>query len=299
MVVPECAATEEQWAASTITALGFDEQSATHALEVCDFSFSNALVFLLYGQDKERWKYHGINGFRRLTNRRVYYVDQKKAAADSVRAEYEARAQADLQVQVRAIDLGQYAGKTTAACFWLSLAAGLSRTDWHLYAQALPGLENVAELHREVHALPVEELDLRTFDGNIRDSPLGLLAERLRRYMCAGSSAVLLRRDMIDKLFPAFGAIDAHSHRRQLSHYKDWVAKLAMKEYADELVAVAVAFELRIRIVCVPFTPRGTTRPWAITTYESPDCALPPDQRILLGNNDAHYMWLSEGAALS
>ena len=43
--------------------------------------------------------------------------------------------------------------------------------------------------------------------------------------------------------------------------YNNWVQKLATKEYADELVILACAVELRVKLACVPFTPfRGAPR---------------------------------------
>ena len=117
------------------------------------------------------------------------------------------------------VDVGQYAADTTAACFWLCLAAGLSRSDWQVDAQALPGLSDIADLLNDVRAMPLRALD-RGSGQEIRKSSLGLLAARLRFYMCGGPHAVLLRQDMVDKLFPAFAGIEEGSDARQLHHYK-------------------------------------------------------------------------------
>ncbi len=48
--------------------------------------------------------------------------------------------------------------------------------------------------------------------------------------------------------------------------YKQWVAKLASTEFADELVLLAVAFELRVRIACIPYTCPGQLD-WSISSY--------------------------------
>ena len=64
-------------------------------------------------------------------------------------------------------------------------------------------------------------------------------------------------------------------------------------EFADELILVAVAIELKVRIVCVPFTPAEAARPWIITEYQDATSVIPDDRTIYLGNNDVHYMWLS------
>ena len=120
-------------------------------------------------------------------------------------------------------------------------------------------------------------------DGSatIARTPLGLFAEKLRKYMCDGPNAVLVRRDMLETLFPAFAALDPRSARRGMQHYKEWVQRLADREFADELVILAVTLQLRIRIVCVPYTRPGAAKPWAISTYAAP--TSPPETEICLG----------------
>ena len=48
----------------------------------------------------------------------------------SVREQYISRAAVDLGLRVDVIDFSQYAGRTTNACFWLCLAAGLASSSW-------------------------------------------------------------------------------------------------------------------------------------------------------------------------
>jgi hypothetical protein len=109
--------------------------------------------------------------------------------------------------------------------------------------------------------------------------------------MCDGPNAVLVRRDMMQRISPAFAALDSRSARRGLQHYKEWVQRLADREFADELVILAVTLELNVRIVCVPYTLPGAARPWAISNYAPPTAPL--GNEIVLGNNDIHYMWLA------
>jgi len=61
------------------------------------------------------------------------------------------------------------------------------------------------------------------------------------------------------------------------------VVRLGQNEYADELVIVAVALELNIRIVCVPFTPQEASQPWAVSTYRNTDAIAENDCTVLLG----------------
>jgi hypothetical protein len=75
--------------------------------------------------------------------------------------------------------------------------------------------------------------------------------------------------------------------------YKKWVDRLATDEFADELILVAVAIEMKIRIVCVPFTPATATRQWVIATYQDAASVIPDDRNIYVGNNDVHYVWLT------
>ena len=187
------------------------------------------------------------------------------------------------------VDFGQYAGETTNACFWLCLAAGLCHSNWRLDAQVLPGLADSGHLLEEVGTLPLAFYDR---SEGVSTSALGMFAERIRKYMCAGPDAVLLRRDMLDRLFPAFAAIGKHSEMRQLHHYRQWVGRLADREFADELIILAVTLEFNIRIVCIPYTRPGAPRPWAISTYAPPNA--PPGNVIVLGNNDVHYMFLKD-----
>ena len=77
--------------------------------------------------------------------------------------------------------------------------------------------------------------------------------------------------------------------------YKRWVGKLNTKEYADELVVRAVALELPVRLVVIPFTPQSSDRPWVITSYEAPGMGLDGTSTVYFGNNDVHYVYLSRG----
>ena len=75
--------------------------------------------------------------------------------------------------------------------------------------------------------------------------------------------------------------------------YKKWIQRVRVNEYADELIVAAVAAELGVRIICVPYTSRDAATPWAISTYCSPDTNANECGTLYLGNNDVHYMLLS------
>ena len=114
---------------------------------------------------------------------------------------------------------------------WLCLAAGLSKSDWQVDAQALPSLSDIADVLNEVRTTSLHGLGQGS-DNNIRESPLGLLAAKLRFYMCGGPNAVLLRQDMVENICPAFAGIEEDRGIRELHHYKHWVSHLARREYA-------------------------------------------------------------------
>ena len=82
---------------------------------------------------------------------------------------------------------------------------------------------------------------------------------------------------------------------RTLHSYEQWVNKLADEEFADELVVLATSLELGVRIVCVPYTPKGAT-PWKISHYPPQDRPGMSDVVVHLGNDDVHYVWLAPTA---
>ena len=201
------------------------------------------------------------------------------------------RALQDLSLQVETFDFNECAGDTTGACFWLCLAAGLTdlKDDiGRLSEKALPAKaaflqqatsQSLTALH---NAAPVA----------IRASPLERFAAALRAKFCEGPNAVLLQPAVKAALFPAFASLSSQSQPRTLIHYKAWVEKLGKTEYADELILAAVARELKLRIVVVPWTPKDAAAPWVISSYPDVDEGDPQLPTIYVGNNDVHYVWL-------
>ena len=126
--------------------------------------------------------------------------------------------------------------------------------------------------------------------------------------------ALLSKTTLWDCSLPPFAIISAHEMMRccsawtcspgfiqllrvwskvtPIALYKAWVERLSQREFADELVIVAVARELNVRLICVPHTPQQAPQPWAISTYYNTEVSTQNDCIILLANNDVHYMWL-------
>ena len=129
---------------------------------------------------------------------------------------------------------------------------------------------------------------------NPRHTDLGVCAEALRSYFCSGADAAMTRPDLMDRVYPAFAGLDVRGPARTYDLYKRWVRKLAVAEFADELVVMAVALELRIRICCIPHTPASALSPWAPSTYGAPPLPGSAGDTIYVGNNDVHYVFLSQ-----
>ena len=102
-----------------------------------------------------------------------------------------------------------------------------------------------------------------------------------------------MRLDMKDRVYHAFAGLQEDGAHQTLGMCKQWVERLATRDFADELVLLAMAFELKIRIVCVPSTPPEATTPWVISTYQDNGGHVPEDRNVYFGNNDVHYMRLS------
>ena len=272
---------EEGWAQSVMLDLGFSETTITSALERFDFDFSLALTFLLYG-DQERRKLE--KHVKRHTSKQI--MPAISMSVGEKKAQYAARAARDLQLSVQVVDLGQHAGDTANACFWLCLAVGLTRSGWVPSSYLWRRLSSFDAA--KTSAVPTEGMP-------VRDSHVGKLAVQLRHHMCLGDDAAMLQPRVRDKIYQAFAALGARGPRRTLALYKHWVAKLATHEFADELVVLATACELRVRITCVPYTRPGQAD-WRISRYAPVGCDIPVDQTVLLGNDDVHYMWLNTPA---
>ena len=274
--------------------LGFADDVVKAMLEACEFSAPAALKTLLLGRDLERARHVRDSCFQRQAALKTLGAASVSRLCDmSVREQYETRSQEDLQFHADIVDLGQHAGGTTGACFWLSLAAGLSRTGWTIPIQSDAFADVSPTLLRRVSEMSVTDMNVGCRSRALDSSPVGELAVRLRHSFCAGPSALLLQPRVLQTVFPAFALIAHRADRASMSSYKKWVGRLACTEYADELVVHVVARELGITIRVVPYTPRTAVAPWRISEYTSPLPVEGQRQCVTLGNNDVHYVWLS------
>ena len=227
-----------------------------------------------------------------MNHRTIAPTHTKPLFGDSISSQYELRRYESFGTSVSVLDYGQFAGKTSAACFWLCLAAGLAAINADVLGQALPAEHTARTLLQQLRDEGVDPPVASATARATRDSVLGKLAESLRRHFCLGSTAVLMRADVKNRIYQAFALLGRHRARRTEELYAHWVQKLASTEFADELVVLAVAVELSIRIVIIPYTPEDALAPWAIPTYGSTGAAPDAGRTIYLGNNDIHYVYL-------
>ena len=94
---------------------------------------------------------------------------------------------------------------------------------------------------------------------------------------------MLLRMDMLTRIYAAFACLEEGGPQRTIALCKAWVERLGQNEYADELVILAVAMELNVRIVCVPHTPQEAPQPWAVSTYSNTEVITQNDCTIRFG----------------
>jgi hypothetical protein len=167
-----------------------------------------------------------------------------------------------------------------------------------LESVAVPELNTLAH---QVYLLQPESLMAlqRNRPLNGRD-PLGLCAHQLRQlvvgtdgFMSHGANAMLY---MVSFAAHQVGGNNGAASSAQ--HYHAWLKKVALHEFADELVLSATAKFLDIVITVVPATPSNAAAQWRI-------CEMPCHERqvelgyaadhpkITLGNNDVHYVMLS------
>ena len=291
LAVVQASAAAEETARQTMVDMGFDSADITTALERTDFAFGSALLLLLNGLDEQRRKTdtaRQTERFRRHVRKKVVTLAAKTLVGDSVFSQYTQRMSNSFQLAVMVWDLGEYAGTTSGACFWLSLAAGLAQCNGDVLGQALPAEHEARALLTQLRSQTLAHC----VAAGVRCSALGLLAQALRQHFCYGPTCVLLRADIKATIYAAFASLAMNGPRRTVQLYEQWVSKLAFKEFADELVVLAVALELSIRIVVVPYTPASALAPWLIPTYGPIEASQDASRTIHLGNNDVHYVYL-------
>ena len=184
-------------------------------------------------------------------------------------------------------DLGVRAGPRTNACLWLSVIDAWSRvSDNAAHVAHDTVLADVVNSLPEVAGMEHAQL---IWSGRRSDDAVGLLADRLRQHFCAPPRGVMYQPEMVQLLLPAFAALDTRRGSvATIASFKQWLNGIATREFADELVLLAIALHLRIWIVALPANAK-----WAVTEYPHYDkrreLNIRENRRIMLGNDDLHY----------
>jgi hypothetical protein len=187
-------------------------------------------------------------------------------------------------------DFGTAAHNSINACFWLSVVEGLSRCQ-ERYASEDNGILALYSDLEGLTQVPLQAMakEARPVAG---DDLLGKLARRLRNLVC-GEGGYMLQKNNIHKYAPAFAYLQQECKcSASFADYIHWVRRVAESEYADELVLSATAEMLQLELVVVPYTPDGSDSQWSVWNSQSLLHSGRDAPRILLGNDDVHYVLL-------
>jgi len=294
-----------------MTDMGFPEKDIIATLEQVDFDFTEALRLLLSGIQGDAVDGHWKNNIRtqqltaRMKRRTVKIVknipsEVLKLPRGVAELQYADRAAYDLgRADLAAYDLGWEGEQgTTNACFWLCLAAAWSHVD-----VTTPVLWREATLFEEMTRVDRQTVaDLLQQQAHHviplpRGNAIGVLALKLRQHFCGftdsptGETCVMRRPDVVQRFFPAYAALAGSSTSQMLpmQMYKQWIQRVRLHEFADELIVAAAARELGVCIVCVPYTPADSLGLWKISSYSALNAGA---RTVYLANNDVHYMVL-------
>ena len=147
----------------------------------------------------------------------------------------------------------------------------------------------------KVKGVGPERLDRAARPVNGKDD-LGELADSLRATFC-GSKGLMRTEEALRTWQRFFAAVAPGARDDSENQFVSWLQRVARNEFADELIVAAAALQLRLRIVCIPYTPAGSQQPWAVTEYPSADAqarlGIAHERLVVLGNNNVRYVWLA------
>jgi hypothetical protein len=128
---------------------------------------------------------------------------------------------------------------------------------------------------------------------------LGKLAHRLRTLVCSDQGFMRQNAQLL-VWAPAFAGLQAvglHGRVASFDDYKIWLSRVSVHEFADELVLAATAQFIRATIITVPRAPPSAQNQWRISSHPEPGTDLArgflDDQKIILGNDDVHYVLIA------
>ena len=275
---------------STLLQLGFHPDLITEAINQSNGDIQKACRLLFVGLDEARDAYDmssSLSKAKRRTDTRNFRQMNRHHDYSVLFQEYQSRAHDELHVQAPLIcDLGMQAGPSTNACLWLCLAVGWSKCNIDVPSD-IDSLRSLSNLRNAVRELPVEAW---CNEANAAPELVQQLAFKLRTIFCAGDNALMRSQQVMMATFPAFAALAPNGRPMEVKDYHHWLGRVATQEFADELVVATVASQLRVEIIIVPHTPLDAIRKWSITTYKPPTIDNAQGRRIILGNNDVHFV---------
>ena len=131
---------------------------------------------------------------------------------------------------------------------------------------------------------------------------MGDLADRLRAAFC-GSEGLMRTEEALQTWQHFFAAVTPGVGDNSENRFVSWLQRVARNEFADEIIVAAAAVHLRLRIVCIPYTPAGSQQSWAVAEHPSEDAqarlGIAHERLIVLGNNNVHYVWLTPISPIS
>ena len=197
----------------------------------------------------------------------------KHPPAPNSHVEYVSRALADLHVRTVVVDLGVQAGPQpcTSACLWLSVAAGIRRHDPESIVDEV--LRESLRPHLIAAASVLDEALHRASRHHPRTDAIGKLAHALRVYVCNAMLASPAR------WLPSFEVAS-------LGAYNAKIRGMARDAFADHQMLLELAERLGVCIDVVPAVPA-----WSMTRVDP--CHADLTKRVVLGNNDTHFVWLA------
>jgi hypothetical protein len=103
----------------------------------------------------------------------------------------------------------------------------------------------------------------------------------------------MLQKENVCRWAPAFAYLQqAHDFSASFSDYVHWVRRVADCAFADELVLSATAKMLQVELSVLPYTPPGAKSQWSVWNSQNSEHLELESNRILLGNDDVHYVLL-------
>ena len=194
---------------------------------------------------------------------------------------YEARYLAEFGATGRVVDLGAMADGEGNACLFLAVAAALSRLptpgpfdDRGALGSAAAHLEAAAGMPLEAFARGA-----RPADGG---DAVGRFAKVLRHAACSQ----MADPELGAAYFPWFARVPGAGGGATYVEYQQWLGRVRSHEFADACHALHLARMLRLWISILP--PAATDVVSEFNSHRVSD-----SRRVVLGNNDVHYVMLA------